>query len=126
MLGIAALALRVWVSATGRPLHFAAFSLRDKDSRPILIAAPDCDFPASATCASETVPALAKSQTAAAGGEPDSKPESAPRSVSHPLRRLRGMFHCALARFSMETGGGYASVMPHAEPLSMSPASCAR
>jgi hypothetical protein len=31
-----------------------------------LIAASDCYFAATATCASETVPALAKSQTAAA------------------------------------------------------------
>jgi len=34
MLGLAALALRVWTSANGRPLHSRPFRLRDKTSRP--------------------------------------------------------------------------------------------
>ena len=34
MLGLAALALRVWASANGRPLHSGPFRLRDKTSRP--------------------------------------------------------------------------------------------
>jgi hypothetical protein len=34
MLGLAAFALRVWASSNGRPLHSAAFRLRDKGSRP--------------------------------------------------------------------------------------------
>jgi hypothetical protein len=32
MLGVAALALRVWAYATGRPLHSGPFILRDKGS----------------------------------------------------------------------------------------------
>ena len=42
-------------------------------------------FAALATCASETVPALAKSQTAAAEMMPDSLPESVLHFTSHPL-----------------------------------------
>ena len=34
MLGLAALALRVWASSNGRPLHSGPFILRDKTSRP--------------------------------------------------------------------------------------------
>jgi hypothetical protein len=34
MLGLAALALRVWASTNGRPLHSGPFILRDKRSRP--------------------------------------------------------------------------------------------
>jgi hypothetical protein len=34
MLGLAALALRVWASSNGRPLHSGPFRLRDKRSRP--------------------------------------------------------------------------------------------
>jgi hypothetical protein len=34
MLGLAPLALRVWASTNGRPLHSGPFSLRDKESRP--------------------------------------------------------------------------------------------
>jgi hypothetical protein len=34
MLGFVALALRVWASANGRPLHSWPFRLRDKGARP--------------------------------------------------------------------------------------------
>ncbi len=34
MLGLAPLALCVWASSNGRPLHSGPFSLRDKTSRP--------------------------------------------------------------------------------------------
>ena len=34
MLGLVALALRVWASANGRPLHSGPFRLRDKSARP--------------------------------------------------------------------------------------------
>ena len=105
MLGIATLALRVWASATGRPLHFAAFILRDKDSRPIFIAASDCDFAAPATCASETVPALATIADCRRRREPDSTPEPAPHSAP-PASDRKNPTGCASPRrrFSVETG----------------------
>ena len=66
----------------GRPFRVkSAFRLMKK----IVTAASDYDLCCSSYVRNWTVPALAKSQTAAAGLMPDSLPESVPHSTPHPL-----------------------------------------
>jgi len=93
--------LRFCAYANGRPLHFVSFSLRDNGSRPRApshLRRQTATFAATATCASETLPALAKAQTAAAVMKPDSANSRRFHSAPFPRRQRTAplaLFHSA-------------------------------